>query len=45
MKAPFVWFGALPDRLTSKVSFDVDGCWEWTAARTNGYGVVQEVPG
>jgi hypothetical protein len=43
VKAPFVWFG-LPDRVASKIG-DHGDCWVWTAATTNGYGVVQAEPG
>ena len=48
MKAPFPWFvviltmALLPDNVLSKIhSMPEVGCWLWTAATTNGYGVVQ----
>lgn len=40
MKAPFPWFG-LPDSIASKIGLGSGGCWEWQAAKTNGYGVIQ----
>jgi hypothetical protein len=31
---------ALSDRFWAKVSKQESGCWEWTGAKTNGYGVI-----
>ena len=47
LKAPFPWFGMvslamIPNNVKKKIhSFPAIGCWLWTAAMTNGYGVVQ----
>jgi len=43
MKAPFPWFGQLPERITQKMGVDSSGCWVWNAAKTNGYGVIQHL--
>ena len=45
LKAPFPWFG-VPTNVASKIALgspfkDLGPCWEWQAAKTNGYGVVQ----
>lgn len=45
LKAPFPWFG-VPENVASKIRLgspfeDLGPCWEWTAATTGGYGVVQ----
>jgi hypothetical protein len=45
IKTPPVWL-ELPANVTSKISLgspwqDRGPCWEWTAAKTNGYGIVQ----
>jgi hypothetical protein len=41
VRTPFPWFG-LPDNVAAKIGgVDANGCWPWTAAKTNGYGVVQ----
>jgi len=39
LSAPCPWFGA-PATVASKIDLADDGCWIWTAAKTNGYGVV-----
>lgn len=46
MKAPFPWFGLLPENISAKIGAPADCgyktlCWPWIAAKTNGYGVVQ----
>ena len=43
LKAPFPWFGlGLPANVEAKIgSLGECGCWNWLAAKTNGYGVVQ----
>lgn len=45
LDAPFPWFG-VPDNVADKIRLgaewgDRGPCWEWTAAKTGGYGVVQ----
>lgn len=45
LRAPFPWFG-LPESVATKIrvserKWNGVPCWEWTAALTNGYGVVQ----
>jgi hypothetical protein len=45
LKAPFPWFGKLPDHIGSKIGAPVNtgyitDCWPWKAALTNGYGVI-----
>lgn len=35
---------SLEQRFWGKVSVGVGGCWEWTAAKTNGYGVFRVKP-
>ena len=45
LRAPFPWFG-VPDNVAPKLCLGADWndrgpCWEWTAAKTDGYGVVQ----
>jgi hypothetical protein len=45
LRAPFPWFG-VPQNVAAKIRVgndwsDLGPCWEWTAATTNGYGVVQ----
>jgi hypothetical protein len=46
LKAPFPWFGLLPENVAKKIGDPVVAgyrtpCWPWMAAKTNGYGVVQ----
>lgn len=46
LRAPFPWFGLLPANIAAKIGAPADcgyktPCWPWTAAKTNGYGVVQ----
>jgi hypothetical protein len=46
LKAPFPWFGLLPPKVASKIGAPIMAgyrtpCWPWTAAKTNGYGIVQ----
>lgn len=42
LRAPSPWFGlGLPPEIESKIGRVTEsGCWEWSAAKTNGYGVV-----
>jgi hypothetical protein len=45
LRAPFPWFG-VPANVATKIRLgdtfaDLGPCWEWTAAKTSGYGVVQ----
>ena len=39
IRAPFPWFG-VHNTVASKIALADNGCWSWTAATTNGYGVV-----